>query len=1335
MESLFVRSLALPPPAPALAPQCLASASRSTADGTFAVADAAGAIRVYAASCAALLHEFAAIHARVDALHYTSFSDALVTLESAGGETFLCVYHDWRERRRVRGYTLPLGALEHPSPPRRAADLVAVCSFTGRVVVAMGSVLNVWQCGRGFFEHVLELKVDMAQRHAFLQLEFVAIHGAYIAFASQTEVRVMEIHVRSAREGEGVTGATGGRAAAAPAASEPLSLHHHQHQQQSREHDVPEDEDDCVYIASLDDVSSFVDVPIPCASYGDAGSGDQRDEKRIFDEQDLAAAQPVVLGRDEAQQEAWNLAGLVKSHDIRVNQALSYFVGDEDVHVLMQRFLPPNHSVRALAFLPETIDNQVSVEARSYTRLLVSTEKNAFLYYFLSPEADGTRKHMSKKVFGGERHALHRTKSRGTHTPIKVGGSGSGSGRKAAATTSSSSRSQSLDSFSSVDDPDADSFDDSVASPDDTDDDETESGRVVMFYQFSSPVACIAANSSFLFVATLSDLQVWSIWSPCHYVAASRALRASLVPQPSQPQLLSTQPIPFAAAQIAALDSYVVLLPTLPTTAGAGTRADGDDDDADGDESASRRVAAPHDFIRLNSMAAVDRLPDDEFELRRLERAFPAPLTRSVLIFQQSPPSLIFSYVRNALLSGDVEAVKPSQIDLLLSLFSLYRYRADVGLDLLHLSAAAATTGPDAGTRSVGDEKERLALALETKLYDAIAKSCAADLAAIFTSAAHRNLSRAALLYVASSVASSDVMARFQAVLVGADNRAEVVDATSKYLEAFVFPSSESLPSIDGASPVGATAASAPPPGSSARFQQRDTATEQGFTRTVLLHYGKYAPEQLSRLIIDAALVWSLDDIAFGLEKLAESTSQSALVRIATLVLVLRASGFSASAWDEYTTQHAPTQHQLLSQCSFEAMTSHVQHLLTDHVDALVHVSVTHPELLVRVVDGENDAKRFTTSPFARALRDHAPLVLLQVLERVFTRAVRRQEAVLASLLFCLSVFGDAAVPSVQRMTQTHDGARASPSATPASGSGGPSFAAEQCFMLRLLVFVLETFPALEALVEKEELHEDEDELRRVKAAVAVEMTALCVQLSSFVHCKEQEKSRCTSRVFDTLLELFRRRDEQLVDGAAQLPDWVREYLETRCVPRHATEQLRALVRFLLTLSLALQHETDLVSPAEILRVYEVAAAAPTQRAKTKKKAVTPHAAIWKLENDFAALVVLLALPRVARTVDGLQLIATRADFVNLFLPYGRCYCETLEQWRFLIKTLSAIPESSPEGDEPQHDETAILANVLSHICSTLGPEDLLHVLPDDGDLALYMATIEASVRLDARGK
>ncbi|KUF86155.1 Glutamine amidotransferase subunit PdxT [Phytophthora nicotianae] len=335
MESLFVRSLALG--ASTDDTQTLASASRTTADATFAVASGReGVIRVYAASCSALLHEFACIHSRVYTLHYTSFSDSLVTLESdvkgddddeEDAETFLCVYHDWRERKMVRGYTLPLGVLESPSSNRKA-DCVAVCSFTGRVVVAMGSVLNIWQCSHGFFEHVMELKVDMAQRHAFLQVEYVAIHGVYVAFASQTEVRVMEIHVRSSNDVEETKKMDA-------ALDKTLTLDNRVDKQEDGDA-VPPDSSQCVEISSFDDLNAFVEVPVSCSAYStvEADTRREQDEQRIFDEQEQT---PMVLGRNEAQQEMWNLAGLVKSQDIRTNQAMSYFIGEEDMFPTLEK--------------------------------------------------------------------------------------------------------------------------------------------------------------------------------------------------------------------------------------------------------------------------------------------------------------------------------------------------------------------------------------------------------------------------------------------------------------------------------------------------------------------------------------------------------------------------------------------------------------------------------------------------------------------------------------------------------------------------------------------------------------------------------------------------------------------------------------------------------------------------------------------------------------------------------------------------------------------------------------------------------------------------------------
>ncbi|CEG39822.1 hypothetical protein L916_09249 [Plasmopara halstedii] len=1239
MESLFVRSLALGTPTDNTF--TLTSALRTTTDATFAVASGReGLIRVYAASCSVLLHEFASIHTRIYTLHYTSFSDSLVTLESdiksddddgEDVETFLCVYHDWREREMVRGYSLPLGALESPTSNRKA-DCVAVCSFTGRVVVAMGTVLNMWQCSHGFFEHVMELKVDMAQQHAFFQVEFVAIHGVYIAFASPTEVRVMEIHVQSRNENnEALQVDTG--------LDKTETLEEWSSIREDID-DVPVDSADCVNISSSEDLSMFVEVPVSCSVYNtvEAETRREQEEQRIFDEQEQI---PMVLGRNEAQQEVWNLAGLVKSQDIRTNQAMSYYIGEDDVSVLLQRFLPPNHSIRSIKFLPETIDNRLCVETRSYTRLLVATDEHAFLYYFLSEQVDSTRKKMTKKVFGkGER-----TRSRGMHKPIKVARVFTGQRR---------------DSFASVEMSDDENDSEAEIS--------AESGRVVMHYHFTCAVTSITANSSFLFVATLSGLQVWSIWSPCHYVAASRALSKSLVPQPSQPQLLCTQPIPYPVSQLAALDSYVVLLPQIQTPA----------------------FEKPIDMIRMASLAAAECLPDAEFEMRSPIDYEQDPSQRKIIILQQSPPSSIFSYVRQGLLSTKGEMM-PFQIDLLLSLFSLYRYRADVGSDLLRLAASNGAVQNEL-KGAISDQKEMLALELETNLYDHLAGDCAAELAAMYMSKDHRNLERAALLFVASNISSVEVLQRLQSI-VGTVDRSEVIQATGKYLEAFVFPPQNSLADIY-----------------SPQQPQDETSEDTKFTRIVLEHYGEYFPEQLSHLIVNSTLKWTLEDIVFALDKLNESSSNSVLVKTARLVLVLRANTFAAENWDTFTKSSGTSREDFIKQCSESSMLALVADLLKNHEDALIQVALKHPDLLVQEISPTikrqpSGNRHCSSSKLTKALQKMAPLKYLDILERVFSIAISRQESVRSTLLFCLNSIGDAAMPTVMKFAS--------------SGSVDryrlfEYFEHDQIFVLRFLVFVSQMFPMLEKLSEKEKIQDNEEDLHRAKATVAEALTRLCVKLSSYFQSSQNhdEEERVEARLCDLL--------EPIITEIApyKLPHWVQDYLEKRCLPE--SPRLRKVLQYLFDYTIGLLHQKDLVCPQDLLMDYEdVGVKNIDQR-------------LWKLENDLDALVVILTLPRVARTVDGLKLIAQRAGFKDLILSYSESYCVTLDDWRFLISILSSMSKNSTETASGNRlCGRSTLTSILNHLCLKLSPEELLQVLPDDGDIAMYMSTIEVSMQLE----
>eukprot|EP00644_Phytophthora_capsici_P004579 jgi/Phyca11/565857/estExt2_Genewise1.C_PHYCAscaffold_190279 len=156
-------------------------------------------------------------------------------------------------------------------------------------------------------------------------------------------------------------------------------------------------------------------------------------------------------------------------------------------------------------------------------------------------------------------------------------------------------------------------------------------------------------------------------------------------------------------------------------------------------------------------------------------------------------------------------------------------------------------------------------------------------------------------------------------------------------------------------------------------------------------------------------------------------------------------------------------------------------------------------------------------------------------------------------------------------------------------------------------------FPTLEKLAEKEEVQDDEEDIQRAKAAVAAELTRLCVKLSSCFPGSENKDE--DGRVETTVCDLF----EPLVSEHTVhylLPDWVQEYLEKRCLPE--SPRLRRTLTFLYYQALGLLHEKELIRPHDVLSVYEVFGA---------------EQGPWQLENDLAALVVLLTLPRVSRYV------------------------------------------------------------------------------------------------------
>ncbi|EQC27459.1 hypothetical protein SDRG_14783 [Saprolegnia diclina VS20] len=859
---------------------CVCGTALTERDATFAVSHE-NRVRVYASSELYLLHEFSSIHGRILRLFHTTFCDALVTLETDAGDSsdcYLCVYHDWRApsldaRKLVRAYTLPL-AIDDPR-----AVCLSVCAFTGRVALATPSSpgLNLWQTSDGFFEHVMELSIDMAIAH-------VAVHGAYVAVASSTEVRVLEVQV--------VTDAS-----ASPATAPTSKMVY-----QKKELIYNTLEKDHLPTIRIPSLSGRSPAPLP--------SPTPRHRVR-------------VMAKDDATLEAYNLAGLVRDEDVRVNAAMEFV--QCHAKVLLQRFVPPNHAIDALRFLPETIANGRLAQSQSYARLLVGTSTEAFLYYLLADQVDTTRDQMSRKILQRAEDPL-----RGIVEPIAITATGH------------------LSSFTSRRRP-------------------TESGRVVMYYRFTAPVACITANSSFLFAATLAGLEVWSLWSPCQHVAATKALESLFLPQPSSPQLLGVRPLPSPAYAIVALDAHVVVL-TCPPGA-VHTR-----------------------YLSHASAAPMHAMP---FELRSHTARHDALGDGQVFVYPQSPPATIFASAKAATLGDEVSA---DQVDLLLSLFSLYRFRADVGLGVL---TGSTTSLPP---------KEAAAVRLEAKLYDGLARACAAHIAHLYTTPLHRNLTRAALLYVASNVSSRDVLLRFRSI---DDADADVIDATALYLEAFLFPKKDPALYLGLTAPVLPDAESADPT----------------FTSVVLRHYGDGAPEQLARLLIDSSLVWSLMDLDFGLNVLRGARHKTVLLRVAMLVAIVRANRGAreeVAAFVDAKAAYLPGANAY----SYETLADQVSWLAENYPDPLVHLCVTHPEFLIQKHPTSLDEAAITPGYYrswlADALGARAPLKLLSALELIVHSALGHGNVFPTVVAFALGVLGEPGVRASQRIvhglaTATHD--------------------------------------------------------------------------------------------------------------------------------------------------------------------------------------------------------------------------------------------------------------------------------------------------------------------------
>jgi hypothetical protein len=368
-------------------------------------------------------------------------------------------------------------------------------------------------------------------------------------------------------------------------------------------------------------------------------------------------------------------------------------------------------------------------------------------------------------------------------------------------------------------------------------------------------------------------------------------------------------------------------------------------------------------------------------------------------------------------------------------------------------------------------------------------------------------------------------------------------------------------------------------------------------------------------------------------------------------------------------------------------------------------------------------------SVLAKALLEISPSSFEMIIERIFHNSLLYcQKPLLATVVYCLSMFGDHGKASANRIMtflsiSTTTSAKSKQSLAP--------FGLFQLSLVRFLWFLLSLFPTFEEWMEKEDIQEEEEELRVIEEAIAMEYIHLVVESCNYFltpSASSSTSSKHLELLFDELLEQLKQKSPTVGDVIAPsgrfmlqhlgLADWIKEFIEVRCIHASVSRNIRHILRYLFYQSLLLvDREPIVVKASKILKQYEAI--------------ISNNDDNRNQQNDLALVMVLVSLPKCHRTMDGLNLIAKReATCFHLFLPYGQCFCQTLEEWRFLIETLTTI-SSRHNGKEKEEEKVTILENILNHVCLTLGPKDLLQVLPDQGDLALYIATLENSIRLE----
>lgn len=762
-----------------------------------------GYVQVYQTST--LCYEFRCIYAKIHHLYYTFYSDSIITIESNEQQLYLCVYHDWRNRNMVRAFELPLAA---------HCAKVAVCGYSGRIAVCTESLVNVWQCNNGFFEHVYELETKLKD------IQYLAIHGSCIAFGTCTEMRAMSIDVCILKQ----TGLS----------KEKMEVVQRPTRKYSKsEGSAKEYTQDELYAPSCD--SSILTT---------IGS----DEFRSLELPFLPSTDKSSIKGDDEMPYAppgdAELSQLVQRENIRVNESGGYHISANGIMVLLRRYQPEHRKIKSLHFLPETVGNNSTLESQKSTRLLITTEFEAIIFYILVDADDDDQPLVTR----------NRSASRAIFAQ----------------------RNSKIEST---------------------------------YYDFAAYTYHVTANTSYLFANTSLGIQVWSIWSPCRHVAANKAMAYRLVPKPDNPILIAVQQIqqPLHCTNMIALDTQLVLLYTP-----------------------DKSNIATHEPSNEAASSTENKMKCRGFEFKASHANDTMILLRSVVVHTLLSPSKFYACMQQQMETLVIGTT--IRANLLLSMFSLFRFRADITASRLH-------------SLTNMEKKVEVLSKMNASAYRMLAKECATDLATIYLSSGLFDIFKAANLFAVSSVPVDKVL---QSIQKEKDNgqcsSEDALEATAMYLEAAIFPSTE----VEVASII-------QPP----------------LTQHVLQYFGSRAPATLARIVVDSSLQWNASDISLAYHLLSNPEANCVQSIQARLTLLER--------MDNILNAELPMKNEievLDSNSRRKAVESELAMLRKTYSNGILELYIAHPELLFVSL---HSGKTIEPSLTAKLLLQSFPSILLSI--------------------------------------------------------------------------------------------------------------------------------------------------------------------------------------------------------------------------------------------------------------------------------------------------------------------------------------------------------------------